>query len=298
MRSHFDLDTHDPGAPSVFAELGWVLDEAYAPFRAGGDVLTGSGFVLARMWHTPLRAHTEASCMTDECFSAMLVVEGNGQRSIGQAQVPFEPGVLMIHDARLETEVDVPVSVAAIHLSRAWNAILPSGVRAEDVPLSFRPPARFQAVLAAIVNTAFQERIGESDLGYTAWLASIDAAMSALLNSALDDLRVVRSPATLYERAVALIEQQYSDPEFTVADLAESLSVSKPWLHQAFANEGTTPKRVLQRVRVDHALRLLPPLPTPTEIADAAAASGFATARALRRSLRAGEPDTPATTAG
>lgn len=292
MRSYADIDAHGADALVALARVGWTVEEADPTFRAGGDLLTTHGFTLGRIWHTSMRARSAPATGTGEDeYVAMLIVEGRGICTIDGNPVTFEPGMLLIYDAAAAAVLETPSMTAAIHVSHFWNAILPAGMRRDDVPAAIRPPERFLALLAAMVNTTFEHRLEQTDLGFPAWLTSINAAVSALLSSTLENTRTVASPSTLFDRATALIDERHTQPEFTVADIAAHFGVSTAWLHQAFADRGTTPRRVLQGVRVAHARTLLPQLPTPAEIAAAAIASGFGTGRALRRALRTGDDD-------
>lgn len=297
MRIDHGLDTQDAAARALLAGLGWVVDEAAVPLRVGGDLLSTDSFALARLWHTPLllRPVAKEARPDNGRFTATLIVEGRGVLTIDGAPHSFEPGTLLIYDRQLSESMQADASIAAIHVSHWWTAILRAGQRREDVPVASRPPAQLVGLLIAMVNTTFEQRLDESDLGFAAWLASIDSAVSSLLGSTLRARAALASPVTLYERALAVIQERHADPAFTVAELAEHFDVSKPWLHRAFAEQDTSPRRVLMDTRIAHARALLPLLPTPAAIASAAEASGFGTSRALRRALRAEEPHTPPT---
>lgn len=87
----------------------------------------------------------------------------------------------------------------------------------------------------------------------------------------------------LFMAALATIGAQFRDPAFTVARLAQELSVSVRTLHTAFSSMGTTPRREIERRRVAEA-DLLSAEHTIT-LADLAARSGFSSTRLLTRAL-------------
>ncbi|MFB7843753.1 helix-turn-helix domain-containing protein [Microbacterium sp. NPDC056052] len=297
MRIDYALDTQGAAARAVLASINWTVDDPAAPLRLGGDILVTDSFVLSRLWHTPTRSHRNAPNEQDETgrFVATLIVEGTGVYTIAGEGHAFEPGILLIYDPTLPAAFESAVPVAAIHVSHRWTDILPAGLRREDVPVVSTPPEELAGLFTTMVNATFEQRLDECDLGFAAWLASIDSAVSSLLHNTLRACYGLAHPTTLYERALHIIDEQHTDPTFTVAGLAGHLGVSKAWLHRAFAERGTSPRHALQDARIAHARTQLPRLPTPQEIAAAAAAeaSGFATSRALRRALRSDESRPP-----
>lgn len=297
IRADHDLDLIGADAAGLLESLGWQVADASEAFRVGGDMVRTDGVTVARLWHAPARGvlrHPGAHATGR--FVAMLIVEGRGVCTIDEDRYLFAPGTLLLHDQAQRVALESQTMIAAVHVSHWWDRLLPAGTIPEAAPASSRPSEHVVALLTAIVNVTLSQRLTESDLGFTAWLAAVDSAVIALLRANLVvDATVREEPLSMFDRAMALIAERYVDPAFTIADLAMELGVSTRWVLQAFADAGESPRSTLQALRIAHAHALLPSLPTPDEVADAAAVSGFRSSRALRRALRAAS--TPATRA-
>jgi AraC-like DNA-binding protein len=87
----------------------------------------------------------------------------------------------------------------------------------------------------------------------------------------------------LFMAALAAVEAHFRDPAFTVARLAQEVSVSVRTLHGTFSSMGTTPRREIERRRVTEAHQLS--TTRERSAADLAEQSGFTSSRQLSRAL-------------
>ncbi len=77
-----------------------------------------------------------------------------------------------------------------------------------------------------------------------------------LVSSTSDAADPVRSPFVTQARSV--VEDQLSDDDFSVADFADALDITRSTLHRRLKSEtGTTPSAFIRAIRLEHARRLL-----------------------------------------
>jgi AraC family transcriptional regulator, regulatory protein of adaptative response / methylphosphotriester-DNA alkyltransferase methyltransferase len=62
---------------------------------------------------------------------------------------------------------------------------------------------------------------------------------------------------TLFEEALASISREFADENLSLATVAHSIATSRRQLQRVFAEQGTSFRRELQRVRMAHAAELL-----------------------------------------
>ena len=104
-----------------------------------------------------------------------------------------------------------------------------------------------------------------------------------------------RDPDSLAERAYSVMLLNREDPRFTISTLATDLHISQRSLQRAFAEIGTTPRRVLQDLRIELAEDLLRSKDySRLSIEELAFHSGFSSATRLRRALQASTLPNPA----
>ena len=104
-----------------------------------------------------------------------------------------------------------------------------------------------------------------------------------------------RDQDSLAERASSVMLLNREDPRFTVSTLAADLHISQRSLQRAFAEIGTTPRRVLQDLRIELAEELLRSSDySRLSVAELAFHAGFSSATRLRRALQASNLPNPA----
>ncbi|MGC0368578.1 helix-turn-helix domain-containing protein [Microbacterium sp. SLBN-111] len=86
----------------------------------------------------------------------------------------------------------------------------------------------------------------------------------------------VSSGADLFSESQAVIEEHFHDPDFDVSELARRLNVSVSHLHRVFSANGTTPRREIERYRLEVVERRLAEIRTFEKIVDEA---GFTSVR-------------------
>lgn len=121
-----------------------------------------------------------------------------------------------------------------------------------------------------------------------------EVARSLVRGLAAEQLR----PRTLYDRAIALIAADQTNPKLSVSDIADRLDVSLRRLQQAFEEHGTSVSAELRRLRTAAAVETRRRNPELT-FREIAAATGFGSVSTLRRALdcaRAGRPEPAAAT--
>jgi AraC family transcriptional regulator of adaptative response / methylphosphotriester-DNA alkyltransferase methyltransferase len=89
---------------------------------------------------------------------------------------------------------------------------------------------------------------------------------------------------TLFEEALAAIARDFSDENLSLAAIAHSIATSRRQLQRVFAEQGTSFRRELQRVRMGHAARLLRQEALP--VAAVARAVGYRQAAQFSKAFR------------
>jgi AraC family transcriptional regulator, regulatory protein of adaptative response / methylphosphotriester-DNA alkyltransferase methyltransferase len=89
---------------------------------------------------------------------------------------------------------------------------------------------------------------------------------------------------TLFEDALAAISRDFPDENLTLAAVAHSIATSRRQLQRVFAEQGTSFRRELQRVRMAHAARLLSQETLP--VAAVARAVGYRQAAQFSKAFR------------
>jgi AraC-like DNA-binding protein len=74
----------------------------------------------------------------------------------------------------------------------------------------------------------------------------------------------------LFAASQSVIREHFRDPRFDVAELARRLNMSVSHLHRLFSAEGTTPKREIERYRLEDVQRRLAEIRTFESIVDQA----------------------------
>jgi AraC family transcriptional regulator, regulatory protein of adaptative response / methylphosphotriester-DNA alkyltransferase methyltransferase len=103
---------------------------------------------------------------------------------------------------------------------------------------------------------------------------------------------------TLFDDALAAIARDFGDESLSLAAVAHSIATSRRQLQRVFAEQGTSFRRELQRVRMAHAAELLSSGTLP--VASVARAVGYRQAAQFSKAFRRhhGHPPSAARTRG
>jgi AraC family transcriptional regulator, regulatory protein of adaptative response / methylphosphotriester-DNA alkyltransferase methyltransferase len=89
---------------------------------------------------------------------------------------------------------------------------------------------------------------------------------------------------TLFEEALSSISREFADENLSLASVAHSIATSRRQLQRVFAEQGTSFRRELQRVRMGHAAELLRQEALP--VAAVARAVGYRQAAQFSKAFR------------
>lgn len=112
-----------------------------------------------------------------------------------------------------------------------------------------------------------------SDYHAAAMSMARDAISRAL--RATSQLRERRSGLTLFDRAVAYIEQAFHDPQLSPATVAAALRISIRYLHLLFAQRGHTAAGWIKERRLVHCRQALANVDSGLNVTDVALEAGF-----------------------
>jgi AraC-like DNA-binding protein len=120
-----------------------------------------------------------------------------------------------------------------------------------------------------------------------------DPALLSLLDRYASDRLGAQCPATLADRARAVLSEELQTGNAAVRMLASRLSVSVRTLHRSLAAEGTSYRRLLDQLRLDTARRHL--MDDRLSVAEVAFLVGFSELSAFHRAFKRWTGRTPAT---
>ncbi|MEM8813908.1 MAG: helix-turn-helix domain-containing protein [Pseudomonadota bacterium] len=122
----------------------------------------------------------------------------------------------------------------------------------------------------------------------------LEESLLSLIGAALTDLQggetdLQRRVCDLIERAVLVMEENCTDPDYSPARLADDLGVSSRTLQRHFQSLGETPGRRLLDARLSHAYRTLvsPDARRVATVTDVAFEAGFSDLSHFHRAFRA-----------
>lgn len=245
---------------------------------------------LTRVWHSSVTA--EVRIPVGDSSLVFLQIEGTSVIEVAEWAEPSElkPGGFAIFPAgtaflmrseseiaRYETEFDLRELPLTLRESVA------SGVVENEPMIGYR-----QLVLGS-ANSALNFGLTSAEAGFSYFLRGFTSFLTALVVQSLDDRRSAqpRRAAELYESAIRVIEREFKDPLFSVADLAVAVGVSPRYLRRIFEHAGTSPKSALREARLRAANHYIDARSNGSPISRETVAnlSGFSDARSLRRAI-------------
>lgn len=266
-----NMTTEPRARDDILGDLGWRPRPGLMPgFEA--EATAGRGWTAGRLWTAGSMVHTPAANARE--LHVIVGVEGRGTITSRRRALVVGRRQLMIAEAEHEMRVESNTPWArfewvldspALSLSRHLRLLTPIAVDELHWEL-----------IAAMTNTLVSHEPSLGGHPSSVSSGGIGAAFTQLLLTVLERAgsgRAIGSESStgLIDRAYRLIDENFSDPEYGVADLRADLSLSKSHLHRLFADQGTTPRRELEARRVDAALVAMESTPS----AEVARASGF-----------------------
>ena len=163
------------------------------------------------------------------------VVSKNGSITFASAKLPYEQNVISDSEIIvLHFISDSPVNEQLVsqNLSQIGN-------RTEIMEL-------------------FQEMLELYNSGSLVCIAQLYASFYSLLAILLTEDSSESITGNLVERANQIMKKQFSDSQFSIADMASILSVSESSIRKAFIQEyGISPRKKLTELRIRHACAML-----------------------------------------
>lgn len=259
--------------------IGW---DVALPFpRVAFDSRGGEGWRATRLWSST--GTFTGAPLRQGMVRAFVGVDGDGtlQTAAGCATVPPHTIVAVPGDwpvvtaqsapwARMIWEVDYP----ALQLARFGASFM----RVLSVE------GQLWSLIAAITNVLAPsgDRLPSSEDPFLA--DALGATLAAVLASATAPSTSSRS--SLYSEALRIIEEQHRDPALNVTSLAQRLSISTPHLHRLFAQEGRSPRDVVEERRVSAVRTLRQRSDGQLSERDLATRSGFTSVRRMRDAIK------------
>ncbi|MBF4550080.1 AraC family transcriptional regulator [Pseudoclavibacter sp. VKM Ac-2888] len=299
------MDTYDQrGARGVSlagdAALAWFARgqcDAFPqtlPLRLHADYSHVHGFLITRIWHTPVRLDLVADPVPDDRLTVIVPVSGVRVLTTQKGRFEIAPGQVVLSRRRqmLSLETSAPSSMITL----ATDAARLPGLRGIDALMdtTLTADSGLVSVLVSAVNATLRAPQETESNAFAPWRRSLEYMLTAVIDSTLDERsNPLDQPTTsILERALRAIDDRAHDPAFGVAALCEVLHVSSTSLHRAFKNVEMSPGVYLRNVRTGLAVDVLTRQGSPiTEsmLRMVAPGVGFGTSRSLRRALQANE---------
>lgn len=213
----------------------------------------------------------------------VLTMEGGFEFTVDGEAVVAEPGSLILLNGEVPTTAKTLTETARFVWHLEPTMLYPGLTRFRyGEPIS-TGGASVQA-LTAMTNAMLQAPAPTTETARHYLALSFENALAAVVE---ESGHRQHGPAHhrdgLFMAALTTIGAHFRDPAFTVARLAQELSVSVRTLHTAFSSMGTTPRREIERRRVAEANQLS--VDRTISPADLAGRSGFSSTRLLTRAL-------------
>lgn len=281
MPLSFDIGGGAPDPQIDLAHLGWHADPP--PTRSSVEVARSTGWTVARIWSTSCKLKSQP--LPWRTTRTIATVDGAAEVTVNGKTFNLTAGQIIV----LGNGDEVTVEHEALWARFEW--ILRSsmsGMRIDAWRTPVAVPDGYQHLLGAITNTLVMAPAIGRTRGAALLLEMLSGTVTSLVASA-SDLPLTMTPhqIELYDRAIDIIDDQYSDPSFDVQALSKLVPLSVSTLHAVFQAAGTTPRRAMEERRVRAALIDLSKFPVPEKGAfeRVALSSGFTSAKQLRSAL-------------
>ncbi|SMH29898.1 AraC-type DNA-binding protein [Rathayibacter oskolensis] len=279
----------DRDAVAWLADRGWSVASDERPLRLYADEVRVRGFRMARVWHTPARLSSHPTRAPDGQrgrIELVTVVDGALSMRWGEGRSTVSKGdsILLPLDDAFEIETSVPTGRVEFSLPLRDPLARLSAATVLD-------SSEFSRILVALASSILASPLTPAESGYPQLTTAVEhAALAFLRSSAAGDRPggVSSAEAALFALAIDVIDEEASDPSFSVAVLARRLRVSARRVGQVFAAYDSTAQAHIRSARIGVATRLLEQhrATSAEERERIAHAAGFRTARTMAARLR------------
>lgn len=244
-------------------------------------------FQICRAWSSQ---GVWASTPAPGRLSALLVTEGACLIEHGSRELALGENHVMLLDSAVPTRISV-LKPTVRYLWHFQAAVLRNTVMQRGFGIPYRLERSTWLPLTSLSNSLFSAGSVMTDSLNTA--RSIEHLLAAVLNSAPETAPRIQRPdaSDAFAGAIALMEKKKHLSTFTVRDVARHFNMSDRKLQRIFARYSTTPRRELERQRVQDLRDALTTAPTEV-LADRrafallASDAGFVTSTQARAALQ------------
>ncbi|KQQ10151.1 hypothetical protein [Rathayibacter sp. Leaf296] len=258
--------------------------EPRSPFHLFADRIVDGPFELVRVWHTPARLG-DSTNRTRAVRHAVVQIDGSLSISSAGSTVSLEPGGVVLLPVSAPWTLDSAVASARVEIGLR-RALWPAEGAEGGLEAVRAISEAYRQVLVAAAISALSSELQADDPGFQSFRLAVETLVAALPEM-LGHATPTAPEEALWREAKDAIAREASDPDLTVAVLADRLLVSVRHLHRLFAERGSTPLAEIRSARAalaSHHLALSRNSLTRAEIARRA---GFRTVRAMNEALRA-----------
>ncbi|QHC71561.1 helix-turn-helix domain-containing protein [Rathayibacter sp. VKM Ac-2801] len=288
------LQLSGPRVEAWLRSIRWSADGA-PPLHLAGDVLAVDGFRLSRLWHTPGTLRTDPPLLPRDRAEVDLIVPVAGEVVVDGPldSARLRPGGLALlrrdDSARFQAEEDS----AWLALRTSWGRLGLTSALADEPSCTLPAADSYSGAFVSLINATLNADLSAGEPGFGELRRALEAAASALVKQSLHPSLPEDGLEGVLLRAIAVIEAEAGDADFTASELTRRLGVSRATLDRAFHRRGTTVAATLRERRVHLAASLLAASPSLSPSARAAVAeqAGFRTLRAMDRALSRSRDD-------
>lgn len=261
-------------------DFGWQPRGAIDPGLVA-DTMQHPRFGIGRAWSSSAGYNLSAA---PNLTYLVYTVEGGFEFDVDGSPVEAEAGSLILLDGEAPTTARTLAETARF----VWY-FEPTFLRAGHSRFRFHEPIRMhnasQRALLSMTNSVLNSALPDTESARRHLGISLEHLVAGALDEAGSDEigGDSRHQDGLFMAARLTIETHFHDPAFSVTRLAKELSVSVRTVHETFSRFGSTPRREIERRRVDEIGRMEA---TGTLTASQTAArAGFSSARQMYRAL-------------
>lgn len=217
--------------------------------RAGGDVIRGCTFAVARLWH-------DASTLTRRArgggIAISLVIEGRIRARRGAASIEVGKGEGFIDTLDGATTVEVENSVGSIEVRLNDSFACRCRVSVAEGVRGLGPEPDSLPWLLTLANVTLASRAEHRNANWAFTRAALENLVAAVLVEANGP-----QADSIVDRALVEICRSCTDPAFDVRALAATQRRTPRWLQSAFAKRALTSRQAIRLERTRVARQLL-----------------------------------------
>ncbi|WP_146079134.1 AraC family transcriptional regulator [Pseudoclavibacter sp. RFBA6] len=277
------------------ASHGWTIARCEGVPQILSDHTCVDGFLVARIWHTPMRlvAHKRQPFKTP--VMASLAILGSHRIETKQGETLLNAGDLIVSRSSDLIALETNEPTARLILGTAENRLSYYGDSESLYGRAMHPPEGVLGVLRAAITASLNAPTDPSSPAYGPWRRGLEHLLAASISATRDVPRGLPQgshldPGSLLGRAVRVILDRAHDPDFSAGSLTRVLAVSTSNVHRVFREVGLTPAGYLRGARLSLALMNLNGYGgRKVDFAQVAGVSGYRNVRTLLRALSGSE---------